>query len=470
MKTAAVLSALVVLAAAAAELKIEVTHKVECERKTKKGDKVSMHYRGTLAADGSQFDASYDRGSPLDFKWSNTSSGRTLTIPPEYGYGDRGIGPIPGGATLIFETELVGIAGVEPPKKVDDDDAAPEADDKAAKGPPHSLTIGGIGFHIEGFSPIFSSAFISQRSAPFQSLITVFFFPANSWRVAGMAPPRLDDKIDILHLLIDHVNNKTSLYNLCLVSKRFNYVFSKRLWRRLELDGSNMNCFEDENKRAILFQTPNLEHVKILVHRKRLQSKYGRLEYPQWDSELSDLASSSAAEFDVSRDVMLALSRATCLKSLTLQFNQRTASCFFVKKEPGIESVWQSEMPGFAELRLRHFPLLSLTTLTRLTLLELSGHMGSWITWIVNILLQNEGLEHFSFSIYTPRGWDVEDNDQPPRVTFCFELCHKYAEKSSKKMKLRSLHVAWPVMFPDLPTLSQLTDPAYLEDIYMDDR
>ncbi|XWW92506.1 hypothetical protein V2A60_000429 [Cordyceps javanica] len=157
MKTATLLSALAALAATAvtaAELKIDVTHKVECERKTKKGDKVSMHYRGTLAADGSQFDASYDRGTPLDFKvgagqvikgWDEglldmcIGEKRTLTIPPEYGYGDRGIGPIPGGATLtsppVFETELVGIAGVEPPKKVEEagDAPAPEGDDKATK-------------------------------------------------------------------------------------------------------------------------------------------------------------------------------------------------------------------------------------------------------------------------------------------------------------------------------------------------
>lgn len=53
--------------AVAAELGIEVTHNVECDRKTQKGDKVSMHYRGTLAADGSKFDASYDRNAPLSF-------------------------------------------------------------------------------------------------------------------------------------------------------------------------------------------------------------------------------------------------------------------------------------------------------------------------------------------------------------------------------------------------------------------
>jgi FK506-binding protein 2 len=54
----------------AAEVKIEVTRAVECERKSKKGDKISVHYRGNLEEDGKvgkQFDASYDRGQPLDF-------------------------------------------------------------------------------------------------------------------------------------------------------------------------------------------------------------------------------------------------------------------------------------------------------------------------------------------------------------------------------------------------------------------
>ncbi|GKZ82191.1 peptidyl-prolyl cis-trans isomerase fpr2 [Aspergillus niger] len=114
--------------ASAADLGIEVTHAVECTRKTQNGDTVSMHYRGKLASDGSEFDASYNRGTPLKFKlgsgrvikgWDQglqdmcIGEKRTLTIPPELGYGDRGIGPIPGGATLIFETELVGIQGVD---------------------------------------------------------------------------------------------------------------------------------------------------------------------------------------------------------------------------------------------------------------------------------------------------------------------------------------------------------------------
>ena len=48
-------------------LDIDVTHKVECKRPTQRGDKIDVHYRGTLASDGSVFDASYNRGQPLTF-------------------------------------------------------------------------------------------------------------------------------------------------------------------------------------------------------------------------------------------------------------------------------------------------------------------------------------------------------------------------------------------------------------------
>ncbi|KAK0387145.1 hypothetical protein NLU13_5458 [Sarocladium strictum] len=118
---------------AAAELKVDVTVPVECERKTQKGDTVSMHYHGKLADTGKKFDASYDRNQPFSFKlgtgqvikgWDQglldmcIGEKRTLTIPPELGYGNRNMGPIPAGSTLIFETELLAIAGVEKPEKI----------------------------------------------------------------------------------------------------------------------------------------------------------------------------------------------------------------------------------------------------------------------------------------------------------------------------------------------------------------
>ena len=88
----------------------------------KAGDTVSVHYRGTLA-NGTQFDASYDRGQPFSFNlgagqvikgWDQGVAGmkeggkRTLTIPPHLGYGARGAGGvIPPNATLKFEVELI---------------------------------------------------------------------------------------------------------------------------------------------------------------------------------------------------------------------------------------------------------------------------------------------------------------------------------------------------------------------------
>ena len=89
----------------------------------KAGDLVKVHYDGTLA-DGSMFDSSRRRGQPFQFQlgtgkvirgWDVGVAGmkvggtRKLTIPPEEGYGARGIGPIPPNATLNFVVELLGI-------------------------------------------------------------------------------------------------------------------------------------------------------------------------------------------------------------------------------------------------------------------------------------------------------------------------------------------------------------------------
>ncbi|KAL1796830.1 hypothetical protein ACET3X_005370 [Alternaria dauci] len=109
-------------------LKTEVLTEAKCVRKTKVGDKVNVHYRGTLESDGSEFDASYNRGSPLNFAvgtgqvikgWDQglldmcPGEKRKLTIQPEWAYGSRGAGPIPANSVLIFESELVNIEGVD---------------------------------------------------------------------------------------------------------------------------------------------------------------------------------------------------------------------------------------------------------------------------------------------------------------------------------------------------------------------
>ncbi|KAI8579095.1 hypothetical protein K450DRAFT_243836 [Umbelopsis ramanniana AG] len=95
----------------------------ECTTRTKTGDKVSMHYTGTLFETGEKFDSSLDRDDPLTFVlgtgrviqgWDRglqnmcVGEKRKLVIPPNLAYGDRGApGAIPPGATLVFEVELV---------------------------------------------------------------------------------------------------------------------------------------------------------------------------------------------------------------------------------------------------------------------------------------------------------------------------------------------------------------------------
>ncbi|KAL3633279.1 FK506-binding protein 15 [Castilleja foliolosa] len=109
------------------ELQIGVKHKPKtCEVQAHKGDSVKVHYRGKLT-DGTVFDSSFERGDPIEFKlgsgqvikgWDQGLLGmclgekRKLKIPSKLGYGEQGSPPtIPGGATLVFDTELVGVNG-----------------------------------------------------------------------------------------------------------------------------------------------------------------------------------------------------------------------------------------------------------------------------------------------------------------------------------------------------------------------
>lgn len=84
-------------------------------------DVVEVHYTGKLI-DGTVFDSSVDRGQTVKFPLNGVIPGWTeglqlmkpgakymLYIPSALAYGDRGTGPIPGGATLIFEVELISI-------------------------------------------------------------------------------------------------------------------------------------------------------------------------------------------------------------------------------------------------------------------------------------------------------------------------------------------------------------------------
>ena len=93
------------------------------------GKVVLVHYTGWLYdpstpdGHGAKFDSSVDRGVPFDFflgkgkvikGWDEGVSGmkvggkRTLVIPPQKAYGERGAGGvIPPGATLLFDVELI---------------------------------------------------------------------------------------------------------------------------------------------------------------------------------------------------------------------------------------------------------------------------------------------------------------------------------------------------------------------------
>lgn len=104
-----------------------MTSQKEMEKISKNGDVLVMSYTGRLT-DGTVFDSNVDpkfnHVEPFEFTlgagqviqgWDEGLVGmkvgekKTLTVPPEKGYGSRAVGSIPANSTLIFEVELISI-------------------------------------------------------------------------------------------------------------------------------------------------------------------------------------------------------------------------------------------------------------------------------------------------------------------------------------------------------------------------
>lgn len=106
--------------------------------KPKDTDKVSVHYTGTLL-DGTEFDSSHKRGKPANFPVKGVIAGWTealqlmpvgskykLFIPSKLAYGERGAGrQIGPNSALIFEVELLEIAGDETKQTAESQEMAP---------------------------------------------------------------------------------------------------------------------------------------------------------------------------------------------------------------------------------------------------------------------------------------------------------------------------------------------------------
>lgn len=100
----------------------QVLKSSESKEHPKATDRVKCHYHGMLI-DGTVFDSSVDRGEPMTFGLNQVIRGWTIAVPlmtvgskwriflpSDLAYGDNAAGEkIPGGSTLIFDLELLGI-------------------------------------------------------------------------------------------------------------------------------------------------------------------------------------------------------------------------------------------------------------------------------------------------------------------------------------------------------------------------
>ncbi|KAJ4163692.1 hypothetical protein LMH87_005403 [Akanthomyces muscarius] len=247
---------------------------------------------------------------------------------------------------------------------------------------------------------------------------------------------------DILHLVGDH----------------FREIFSRQLWRRVEINSQNKDCLTIDQKRTALLQAYGLQYTQILIFK---DPEGFADEFQQCTSGLTELVrrlpqlhTVSVQDLNVSHQLMVALSEVPHLRSLALNFlanvgpnlddsdassgsivgtevlsssqateetaegtdNDLNASnisdgmtCQVIdlvdsEVNLGEDDPEETDLEDLILIRLPPrftpvFKLESFRNMNRLSVMNMFGDPNIWSEWLLGILPQSPSLKHLSLSI-----------------------------------------------------------------------
>lgn len=97
----------------------------------------------------------------------------------------------------------------------------------------------------------------------------------------------------------------------------------------------------------------------------------------------------------------------------------------------------------------------------------LGSDLEDWHKWISDVLSECDQLTHLSLSFAGVKQDSLWANNPGPLALFFTHICVAHQKKTNRRLKLESLRLSDPLIFPNLETLSMLTDCSTLEDVYI---
>ncbi|KAI1204541.1 uncharacterized protein F4807DRAFT_465568 [Annulohypoxylon truncatum] len=282
---------------------------------------------------------------------------------------------------------------------------------------------------------------------------------------------------ELLHILSTGIHDRKTLFNLCLVSKAFNEIFSEYYYQELFFCERNGDWLSDNTKfRLLALNRRCLNHVKHFTFCAYADTDLNTVHHVQAASHPSEVCQSLGWWLTVSSHVTILLRHMPRLESFTwvgypldvqvteeLQVNcPRLKSLTVVEPQnrnlrQGLEvdlfhlpvrSPDQAQWQFLTQSRARVPALLPFRNLKRLHLHHMWGaDLGLWRNMIVQVLINSPGLLDLGLSLSGSTRWrlsnfNLHQND-PARhpAHFLRELCRLYRESGGEPLKLKALHL-----------------------------